>query len=387
MTYKTIDNCGENNYRRLRDFSLNTNKKNVLFGAWVSGEYISHYLNYCNAAIDFFVDNNSSRIGMLINDIPVRAATDLDPERHSVIVTSERYADEIVRQLLNANFKRADVHVMRQSEIQTTFDSDPAWPDYAITHYSLPFFQKILGEKSIDYSGRTIAHNRYRFINPVTSCNSYRKGFFAAYLDYVLPTLCDDISKVVEGPGEHGNVCVNPGDVVIDCGANIGLFSAIAAAKGALVHAFEPIPECYYLLGNTASLFNGINTWPLAVSNTSGHVRMSFPKEGANTGGSFVLDAGESSLNVDSITIDDFIKSNNINRCDFIKADIEGAERFMLQGAVNTLRQHAPKLSICTYHLPDDPEVLETIIREANPNYIIEHRWQKLYAYVPASIE
>lgn len=46
------------------------------------------------------------------------------------------------------------------------------------------------------------------------------------------------------------------------------------------------------------------------------------------------------------------------------------------------LKEFAPKLAICTYHLTDDKEVLERLIKEANKNYIIEHRYKKLYAYV-----
>lgn len=54
----------------------------------------------------------------------------------------------------------------------------------------------------------------------------------------------------------------------------------------------------------------------------------------------------------------------------------------MLIGATETLKKYAPKLSICTYHLADDKEILEKIILNANPNYIIKHQYKKLYAYV-----
>ena len=60
-------------------------------------------------------------------------------------------------------------------------------------------------------------------------------------------------------------------------------------------------------------------------------------------------------------TIDQFVSENQIRKVDFIKADIEGAERYMLTGATDTLRRFAPKLAICTYHLKDDPQVLEDI--------------------------
>lgn len=49
------------------------------------------------------------------------------------------------------------------------------------------------------------------------------------------------------------------------------------------------------------------------------------------------------------------------------------------------VRRFSPKLSICKYHLPDDPENLKKIILEANPNYVIREEYMKLYAYVPKS--
>jgi hypothetical protein len=69
---------------------------------------------------------------------------------------------------------------------------------------------------------------------------------------------------------------------------------------------------------------------------------------------------------------------------DFIKADMEGAERDMLKGATNVLKTFALKPAICTCHLPDDSEVLENIIKEANPAYTVVHLRHKLFAAVIA---
>lgn len=81
-------------------------------------------------------------------------------------------------------------------------------------------------------------------------------------------------------------------------------------------------------------------------------------------------------------TVDAFVSTHNLPRVDFIKADIEGYERHMLEGAQETLKRFAPKLALCTYHLPDDPEVLASLIKQANPAYHIVQKRKKLYAAV-----
>lgn len=90
-----------------------------------------------------------------------------------------------------------------------------------------------------------------------------------------------------------------------------------------------------------------------------------------------------SSTQVETISLDDFVRENNLPRVDFIKADIEGFERHMLAGAQETLARFAPKLALCTYHLHDDPEVMANLILQANPKYNIVQKRMKLFASVP----
>jgi len=87
-------------------------------------------------------------------------------------------------------------------------------------------------------------------------------------------------------------------------------------------------------------------------------------------------------VSVETITLDDFVKERKLERVDFIKSDIEGFERNMLQGAQETLKNFAPKLALCTCHLPDDPEVMSDLIMKANPRYKIVQGKMKLYASV-----
>lgn len=93
------------------------------------------------------------------------------------------------------------------------------------------------------------------------------------------------------------------------------------------------------------------------------------------------VSAGETVIDI--TTIDKLLETGVIPRVDYIKADIEGAERDMLRGAVNAMRDYSPKLAICTYHYAEDRELLEAIIKKANPRYVVEHKWRKLFAYVP----
>lgn len=205
--------------------------------------------------------------------------------------------------------------------------------------------------------------------------------------DIVKPSIFGEYDVISEGAYELGRVCLSKGDVVIDCGANIGVFSCVAAAKGCNVYAFEPNENIYNMLLENQKLNKNISAQKSALSDFIGEA--SFYETpiavDADLGTSTLLQGRRSKYKetkVECITLDEFAERNQLSHVDFIKADIEGAERQMLKGAKRVLKEFAPKLALCTYHLPDDPEVMEQLILEANPRYKIEHRWKKLYAYV-----
>lgn len=117
------------------------------------------------------------------------------------------------------------------------------------------------------------------------------------------------------------------------------------------------------------------------LGNSEDEIAISIDKENSGSN-SIIMQVGATTEKIMITTLDKFVEENKIDKVDFIKADIEGAERDMLRGASNVLKIFAPKLAICTYHLPDDPQVLEQIIKEANPKYKVVHTRHKLFAAV-----
>ncbi|MDR3128781.1 MAG: FkbM family methyltransferase [Tannerellaceae bacterium] len=181
------------------------------------------------------------------------------------------------------------------------------------------------------------------------------------------------------------DVTVKQGDVVIDAGAWIGDFSAYSAAKGAMSYAFEPLEQTFQALCKTAEFYTGsIHPIQKGLGAKTQELIITSSKEMLDSGSSIVM-KNEHHVKEEKIvvtTLDQFVAENNLSKIDFIKADIEGAERDMLRGASHVLKTFAPKLAICTYHLSDDPQVLEQIILDINPNYKVIHLRHKLFAAV-----
>lgn len=142
---------------------------------------------------------------------------------------------------------------------------------------------------------------------------------------------------------------VKEGMIVFDVGANIGMYSLLLSKlvgpKGK-VYAFEPDFKTFEILQKNIELsgFNNIEAVQLALSDSESFVTLSKSK---NLGDAFhyivnvepgLQDTGV----IKTSTLDDFIKTKNINEVGFIKIDIEGAELLCLKGARKLLVNYKP---------------------------------------------
>jgi FkbM family methyltransferase len=66
---------------------------------------------------------------------------------------------------------------------------------------------------------------------------------------------------------------------------------------------------------------------------------------------------------------------------DFIKFDVEGAERQAIEGCSESIRKYTPELQVALYHRSEDIFALPLMIHDMNPKYRF---YMRRYPYVPA---
>lgn len=150
---------------------------------------------------------------------------------------------------------------------------------------------------------------------------------------------------------------LKPGDVVIDVGANSGLYSIFYSrlvGEQGRVYAFEPGVDTYSFLTENLALNNCNNVSPynFALSNKESLVEMVSYHAGnikLQEGDSFKyireVPAGRTQPGEETMKafrLDDLEEFNALSRLDVIKIDVEGAELLVLEGSRNTILKHQP---------------------------------------------
>jgi FkbM family methyltransferase len=194
------------------------------------------------------------------------------------------------------------------------------------------------------------------------------------------PLLISLLTEVFHGQDyEHARVKISPGDTVVDAGGHIGVFTKYALSRGAgKVIAIEPDPTnaaCF-----RANLADEIQDGRVVLVEAGvwhEESELEFVRSVNNSAAnSFVRQANDFSVikKVPVRRLDIILEELGVTSVDFIKMDIEGSERFALQGSKETLQRYGPHLAICSYHLPDDSSAIPEAIEQIRPEYRVTRR-------------
>jgi FkbM family methyltransferase len=201
------------------------------------------------------------------------------------------------------------------------------------------------------------------------------------------------------------NDFLKPGDIFIDVGANIGLFTLIAAkivGQSGHVYAFEPYTKIYNRLLDNVNLnkFYNVTCHNLALDDSIKQQALTISLDGFDAWNSLAKPIKGEQFGVEmveTITWDNFVdKHNLIGKVRMMKIDVEGWEKYVLTGADKTLyRGDAPTLQVefneaasqvagssCKelYHILEDFGY-KLYTYEAKSKNIVAHPFQSNYPY------
>jgi FkbM family methyltransferase len=140
------------------------------------------------------------------------------------------------------------------------------------------------------------------------------------------------------------------GDVIFDCGAYCGdmtfVFSRQVGPSGK-VYAFEPDPDNYAMLVRNVEIHALKNVFPIKKGIWSSTTILYFNSDGNL--GSAISHSLIGSCQIEVISLADAYKEYKLNRLDFIKMDIEGAEIEAVSGSKDFLRSQSLNMAIANH--------------------------------------
>jgi FkbM family methyltransferase len=133
------------------------------------------------------------------------------------------------------------------------------------------------------------------------------------------------------------------GDVCWDIGANTGTYTIALAKLAAKVIAFEPVPHSFATVRQVTRLakLSNVEVRRIALSDVKGRARFQVPVEGFYGGFYLASFDEQGDLDVETDTIDGAIAAGTPEP-DFIKCDVEGAEKKVIEGARGLLARRRP---------------------------------------------
>ncbi|KKK94912.1 hypothetical protein LCGC14_2678090 [marine sediment metagenome] len=152
-------------------------------------------------------------------------------------------------------------------------------------------------------------------------------------------------------------VNLNNEDIVLDIGAYIGVSSMIFSKKvrdKGRVYAIEPVMHNIIRKNTKENNIINIHVIPKAIGDKVGKAEVEISDYGGDasiTKREYTKGYYTKKKVIDLTTLDILAEELELERIDFIKIDIEGAEELAIRGADKIIKKFKPKWSISSYHI------------------------------------
>lgn len=159
-----------------------------------------------------------------------------------------------------------------------------------------------------------------------------------------------------EGDFNHFCSMLQPTDLVLDIGANIGIMSALMArqCRQGQVFAYEPVPDNVVTLNRVLRYLKlkNVTVFPFALGTQAARIEMKMPvlKGVRMQGLSHVSHESIEDYDSPYVTYEveqyalDHLLADQQSRIAAIKMDVENYEQFILTGAIDLLSRHQPMI-------------------------------------------
>jgi len=157
--------------------------------------------------------------------------------------------------------------------------------------------------------------------------------------------------------------------IIIDIGANVGFLSMFVLSKypACTVYSYEPIYSNFQQLirNKELNITKKINCFNKAVCGYDGKIKINFDKADSFSTSATIInhDGGDNgdSIEISCLTLSEIFKENNLNNCDLLKLDCEGAEYDILYNTPEDILNKIDQMAIEVHSGKNEKDNLQSL--------------------------
>jgi FkbM family methyltransferase len=336
---------------------------NVVYGAGIYGELFCEELEKNGIKIDFVIDQYSSKTNIFNKEIKRLADVTLDNTNVYISITSPVVEINVIKTLGNIGcksiFSFIDTLEKYPNLIRNCVELTKTWycenTNFMINEEKIEQLRELLcDKKSLELLER-ISKFRATLSPKYYPTPDLEPQYFPSDID--LFSHLEEI-RFVDGGAFIGDTIESS---IIELQKQNKNIDYIAS--------FEPDSENIQKLSKEVSKqkekYTETNFFIFPCGLWSSNKILTFSNN-SNSNSSIVNNIGENKTQIMAIALDEILIGANPN---YIKMDIEGAEKEAILGMKDIIKKDSPVLAICLYHKPQDLWELPLLIYEINKDY------------------